>query len=92
MDDRRVVWDRNNRRHIEQDHPERAISRLEVDQVLADPDRREAPTDRPNHFLVVGATAQGRVLIVVWVDDPQGRYPIHARPADRRTARRYYQA
>lgn len=91
MDDRRVLWDRHNKKHIEEDHPERTISRAEVDEALTDPDRLEEPTDRPGHHLVVGSTGRGRVLIAVWVDDPEGRYPIHARQADRRAARRYYQ-
>lgn len=91
MDDRGVIWDRHNQKHIEEDHPERAISWAEVDEVLTDPERLEDPTDRPGHYLVVGVTARGRVLVALWVDDPQGRYPIHAHQADRRAARRYYQ-
>ena len=91
MDDRPVVWDYANRKHIEEDHPERGLSGQQVDEVLADPDRYEIPTDRPEHFLVIGASVRGRLLVVVWVDDPRGRYPIHARQADRREARRYYE-
>ena len=34
---------------------------------------------------VIGRTYAGRWLVVIWIDDPAGRYPIHAREASRRT-------
>jgi hypothetical protein len=40
---------------------------------------------------VLGLTAGGRLLLVVWVDDPRGRYPVHSRQAGRSLARRYYE-
>jgi len=46
VDDRTVVWDAANRRHIGADHPERAISEKEVDEVLANPDRVEVYLSR----------------------------------------------
>lgn len=45
MDNRRVVWDKDNRRHIEREHSERAITAREVDEVLGDPNRIEGPED-----------------------------------------------
>jgi hypothetical protein len=36
MDSRPVVWDRANRRHLTRDHPERAVSISDVEEVLAD--------------------------------------------------------
>lgn len=92
MDSRRVVWDKDNRRHIEKEHPERAITTKEVDQVLSDPNRIEGAEDiravqayRP----VLGQTRDGRWLYVVYVSDSRGRYPVHARQAGRRTRRRF---
>jgi hypothetical protein len=46
--------------------------------------------DGTTYHDVVGQTKGGRVLFVVWVDHPMGRYPIHARQAGRRLSRRYY--
>jgi hypothetical protein len=37
---------------------------------------------------VVGKTEAGRWLVVIWIDQPEGRYPIHARAASRRIIRR----
>ena len=51
MDDRPVVWDSANRKHIGADHLERGITPKEIDQ-------------------------------------PEGRYPIHARTASQRIIRR----
>ena len=92
MDNRRVVWDKDNRRHIEREHSERAITPREVDEVLGDPNRIEGAEDiregqayRP----ILGQTQRGRWLFVVYVSDSRGRYPVHARQAGRRTQRRF---
>jgi len=92
MDSRPVVWDKSNRRHLIEDHPERGITQSEVEEALADPQRIETAEIRTGvaYHTVIGATAHGRPLIVVWVDRPAGRFPVHARPAGRRSARRYY--
>jgi len=92
MDSRPVVWDATNVRHIGRDHPERGITRAEVTEALTDADRIETSEVRGEgtYHLVVGRTAKERLLVVVWVDHPDGRFPIHARPAERRAARRYY--
>jgi uncharacterized DUF497 family protein len=92
MDSRPVVWDATNARHLEQDHPERGIVRAEVTEALNDPERLEATEVRRDveYRTVLGLTAKGRLLVVVWVDRPDGRFPVHAREAGRRAARRYY--
>lgn len=91
MDNRRVVWDKDNRRHIEKEHPERAITQSEVDEVLTNPNRIEGKGEiragqvyRP----VLGQTESGRWLYVVYVSGSGGRYPVHAREPGRRTRRR----
>jgi len=92
MDSRPVVWDATNVRHLERDHPERGISRTEVAEALSDGERIEAAEVRRDvaYHTVIGATAKGRLLVVVWIDHRAGRFPVHARPAGRKAARRYY--
>ena len=41
VDDRPIVWDAANRRHLGSDHPERRISIDEIEEVLRDVDRIE---------------------------------------------------
>jgi uncharacterized DUF497 family protein len=88
MDDRPVVWDNANRKHIGADHPERSISAKEVEEVLIDPSRVEVYLSHRHAYQVVGRTAAGRWLVVIWIDQPEGRYPIHARAASNRIVRR----
>lgn len=92
MDSRSVVWDTSNVRHIERDHPERGIVRAEVAAALNDPERLESEEVRRDvtYHTVIGSTANGRLLVVVWIDHQAGRFPVHARPAGRHAARRYY--
>jgi hypothetical protein len=92
MDSRRVVWDKQDRHHIEAAHPERRITKKEVDDVLNDPNRLEGSEDvrgGQSYRPVLGRTQDGRVLYVVYVSDPRGRYPVHGRQAGRRTQRRF---
>ena len=77
----RVVWDEANRRHLTMDHPERAITVDEVEQVLDDPRRTENHHQRRGSYVVVGRTGRGRLLVVAYVLHPRGRYPVHARQA-----------
>jgi hypothetical protein len=93
MDDRPVVWDASNLRHIERDHPERGVAQSEVEEAMNDTDRIESAENRRgvDYHTVVGQTKKGRLLAVVWVDHAAGRFPGHARQAGRRAARRYYQ-
>ncbi len=92
MDSRPVVWDATNVRHLERDHPERGIVRAEVTEALNDLERLEATEVRRGveFHTVLGRTTKGRLLVVAWVDHPAGRFPVHARQAGRRAARRYY--
>lgn len=87
-----MIWEDSNARHIEHDHPERGILRREVEESLSDPERIESAEERAGvtYHAVIGSTTRGRLLVVVWVDHPEGRFPVHARQASRRTARRYY--
>lgn len=85
MDDRRVIWDRANRKHIEEDHPERKITIAEIEEALTDKKRDEAPDPKhPGYWLVRGSTTAGRRLVVAWVEYRDGRYPVHARAMRRR--------
>ncbi|HET6311226.1 MAG TPA: hypothetical protein VFH00_09520 [Candidatus Nitrosotalea sp.] len=88
MDDRPIVWDAANRRHLGSDHPERRISIEEIEEVLHDVDRTETEVADREASQVIGRTALGRWLVVIWIDDRTGRYPIHAREASKRIIRR----
>lgn len=91
VDDRPIVWDTANRRHIGERHPERGISPREVEEVLTDPDRGEVYRTDRRAYQVVGKTTTARWLVVIWIDQPEGRYPIHARAASKRIIRRMSQ-
>lgn len=91
VDDRPVVWDAANRKHIGADHPERGISPKEVEEILRDPSRVEVYLADRQAYQAVGRTADARWLVVIWIDQPEGRYPIHARTASRRIIRRLTQ-
>ncbi|MEP6694841.1 MAG: hypothetical protein ABJB39_09365 [Chloroflexota bacterium] len=93
MDQRPPVWNASNIRHIERGRPERANARSEIDEVLNDPRRLEVVKNRNgvDYHTVIGSSDAGRLLLVVWVDHPDGRFPVHARRSGRRAAREYYQ-
>jgi uncharacterized DUF497 family protein len=91
MDGRPVVWDTANRKHVGEDHPERGIALTEVEEVLSDPDRVEVYLADRQAYQVIGKTTAARWLVVIWIDQPEGRYPIHARAASRRIIRRLTQ-
>ncbi len=88
MDDRPIVWDAANRKHLGSDHPERRISLLEIEEVLRDADRIETDIPDRKAHQVIGRTTAGRWMVVIWIDDRDGRYPIHAREASKRIIRR----
>ena len=92
MNARPVVWEESNLSHVLDDHPERNPSRKEIEEVMSDTNRIESAEVRSevSYHTIIGATLKGRLLVVVWVDQPAGRFPIHARQAGRRAARRYY--
>ena len=88
MDDRSIVWDAANRKHLGSDHPERHISLTEIEEALQDTSRIETGIADRQANQVIGRTAAGRWLVVIWIDDRDGRYPIHAREASKRIIRR----
>ncbi len=92
MDARPVVWEASNLRHQVDDHPERNLTRDDIEEAMNDANRIESAEIRAGvqYHTVVGATLKGRLVVAVWVDHPAGRFPVHARQAGRRTARRYY--
>ena len=92
VDARQVVWEASNLRHLLDDHPERNLSTEEIGEAMNDADRIESIEVRAGvtYHTAVGATLKGRLLVAVWVDHPAGRFPVHARQAGRRAARRYY--
>jgi len=59
--------------------------------MLADPHRVEVYLPGRQAYQVVGRTDAGRWLVVIWIDQPEGRYPIHARAASKRIIRRLTQ-
>lgn len=48
----------------------------------------ETELDHRQANQTIGRTSAGRWLVVIWIDDPDGRYPIHAREASKRIIRR----
>ena len=91
MDERPVVWDAANRKHLGDDHPERGISLKEIEEVLRDPRRVEVHVADRGAYQIIGRTSTGRWLVVIWTDQADGRYPIHARAASKRVIRRVEQ-
>jgi len=87
-----VIWEASNLRHLLHDHPERNLSREEIEEAMSDADRMESTEIRSgvSYHTLVGATLKGRLLLVAWVDPSAGRFPVDARQAGRRAARRYY--
>jgi len=88
VDDRPIVWDTANRKHLGADHPERNISIAEIEEALHNAGRVETEIPDRQAIQVIGRTVAGRWLVVIWIDDPDGRYPIHVREASRRIIRR----
>src|SRR5947209_3402974 len=76
---RRIIWDRDNLKHLFVDHHERGITKEEVEEVLCSPDSFVVPTPGRKTTFTVGKTATGRRLGVAWLDRRVGIYPIHAR-------------
>ena len=88
VDDRVIVWDEARRRHLGSDHPERNISLAEIEEALQDMNRIEIELAEREVNQVIGRTTAGRWLVVIWINDQDGRYPIHAREASKRIIRR----
>ena len=57
MDERPVVWDAANRKHLADDHPERGITLDEIAEVLDDGRRFEVYMENRDAFQMIGRTA-----------------------------------
>ena len=79
-----IVSDAANLTHLGSDHPDRNVSLEDIDEALRDAGRIETLPRARAALQVIGRTSAGRWLVVIWIDDPAGRYPIHAREASRR--------
>ena len=84
MDDRPVIWDRANRKHIEKDHPERGITVAEVEEAMTDPTREEVPDPKRDGLAGERPNWCWSALLVAWVEYRSGRYPVHAHVIGRR--------
>ena len=88
---RRAVWREHNLRHITEDHPERGVSKEDVEEVLADPDRREAYDPTHGTVVAAGRNRGGEAFVVAFVELPDGdAFPVHVRRgyiSDRRVQR-----
>jgi len=85
-----MVCESSNLRHLIDDHPGRSLTREDIDEALNDVHRIESTEIRSgvSYHTVAGATQKGRLLVAVWVDHADGRFPVHARQAGRRAARK----
>src|ERR1700693_4132398 len=72
VDDRLIVWDAANRRHLGSDHPERQISIEDIEEALQDTSRIETDIVNREAHQVIGRTSAGRWLVVIWIDDRDG--------------------
>jgi len=80
MQPRRVVWQEHNLRHLTQDHPERRVTREDVEDVLANTERQEE--DDPSHGTTVaqGRNRDGVAYVVAFIELSDGSaFPVHAR-------------
>jgi hypothetical protein len=76
----RAVWREHNLRHITEDHPERGVTKEDVEEVLADPDRREAQGPAHGTVVAVGRNRGGEAFAVAFVELADGdAFPVHAR-------------
>src|SRR5260370_12388112 len=70
VDDRRIVWDAANRRHLGSDHPERHISIAEIEESLRDGDRIETEVAYQQRPQVPGRPSTVPLLVSIPTDDP----------------------
>ena len=62
VDDRPIVWDAANRRHLGSEHPERRISTAEIEELLRDVNRIEIELADRQANQVIGQTSAGAGL------------------------------
>src|SRR6266542_2848319 len=68
MDARPVVWEASNLRHQVDDHPERNLTRDDIEEAMNDANRIESAEIRAGvqYHAVVGATLKGRLVVAGW--------------------------
>jgi hypothetical protein len=86
---RRVLWDAGNRRQVIDEHPERQLTTADVESILARPAEPPVYLEHRDVWESIGLTGDGRWVVVAWKDDPEGMYPIHARPIGEKGLRRW---
>lgn len=80
MEPRRTVWADHNLRHVTQDHPERAITQEDVEDVLSDQARHEEPDPAHGTIAAKGSNRAGEVFVVAFKELSDGSaFPVHAR-------------
>lgn len=84
-----VIWDPANQRHIIGEHPERGLTRAEVEQAMNDEAAVMVWRDEHDTWEAPARTRSGRWLIVAWAAYTDGRYPVHARAAGERARTRW---
>ena len=75
-----MIWQEHNLRHVTQDHPERRVTREDVEDVLADHERQEE--DDPPHGTTFarGRNRDGIAFVVAFLELSDGSaFPVHAR-------------
>jgi uncharacterized DUF497 family protein len=77
---RRLEWKEHNLRHITEDHPERGVSQEDVNDVLADPNRREERDPSHGTIVAAGHNRHGTEFVVAFIELSDGSaFPVHAR-------------
>lgn len=80
MQPRRVEWKEHNRRHITQDHPNRQVSKEDVDDVVADAERQEESDPTHGTIVAAGRNREGVAFVVAFLELSDGAaFPVHAR-------------
>ena len=75
-----MVWREHNLRHLTEDHPERRVTKEDVEEVLADPARREADDLAHGTVVAAGHNRGGEAFVVAFVELADGdAFPVHAR-------------
>jgi hypothetical protein len=80
MDPRRVTWKAHNLRHVTKDHPERGVTKEDVEDVLADTNRQEEPDALHGTTVAQGRNRSGIAFLVAFIELSDGAaFPVHAR-------------
>lgn len=80
MEPRRAIWREHNLRHVTQAHPERGITKEDVDDVLADVERQEEADPTHGTTMAQGRNRDGVAFVVAFHELSDGvAFPVHAR-------------